>query len=1455
MKNFQYTKLLFAFLGMMLFGLQGSQASHQAGLDMTFECVGPCTYRLIHKAYYDCCGGATSGSLPIPNNGVPNAVGAVTWTGIPVGCSPLPTISLNWAIAPGGVVDVTPTCASVLTTCNYNFNQAPPGTICGILEGTQIAEYNVCGTGGSIPCTAYRFGWGSCCRNGAITSGATGGLGTNNTLIDLSVTPCNNSPTFLEPPISFICLPGPGQIQTYNQGAVDPDGDSLAYRLVTCKTGPPNNTSVNYNAAGGFTFQQPLGSDWVVTMDPFTGDVTFDPQPGSLQVGVICFEVLEYRNGVLIGTVTRDMQVQVINQNCGTPPQVTANNYTLGGVPINPLTVSVVSACIGAELCFDIPLTNPDTLDYTMNWVNRGLVGATLTNAANGVPAPFISTGKNGNIPTARFCWIPTGPGIYFFTLRVEDDQCPLNGVQDQTFTIRVNEVLNRTTATAIALANCNEVELCAQPVSTIPSPFANRFTYSWSGNGNLDTNNVRIRPFLDDSCFIHRYPSPGAYFYDVLVTDTFGCSYNYRGFLTALGQVTANAGPDLTICSGFQYTIGTPSLPNHAYSWSPSTFLSDPNIAQPTFQQPASTTSDTFDYEVTATDINDPGCQVVDFVRVVVNANLSVTVLPTNPRICRGDTLTLTASGGTTYQWSNQPAPGSNTIRFAPRSSTVVSVAAYEKGCTSPPTFVNVTVDPGPQGFITGDTRICRGDNTILVGSGGDNYRWSDPAAVGNLLTLTNVTTPRDIWMIPIDQGCEGDTVFARIESYAVPVANFGFERVCAGAPTMFTDSSTTSEDVIVSWSWDFGDAASGANNTSNQEDPTHTFSAPGTYTVTLEIGTNNGCSNIITRQVTVDAIPEADFTFQNVCEGLPHSFSNTSTISIGNISQYTWSFGDGNSSTSNNATHQYTDPTFYNVTLVAETPNGCVDSITQTVLYHPNPIASFAVVNACQDSVVFAFDGAAVGGGLDEVNQWFWDFGDPSSPNNNSVWDNPRHVYENAGQAVIQLTVTTANGCSDDTTAEVTIHETPVADFEVTGNCENSPVLYTQTATSNPATPLVRWDWDFGQGDKADTRSATVSYREVGSGIYPVRLEVITSEGCRKTLIRDVIINPSPQVRFSYQDVCIGEEMSFRSKTEIDSSASLPGALAAWNWNFGGAGQGFTSGPAVGYTYNEPGIYNVRLSVTSDSGCVSFNDREVEVYALPAIPDLTAETVCFSNSARLLAAAPQSVTVNWYETATATEPFHTGYSYVTPPLPFTTTYYVEPVSPEGCINTRQPITASVFDEAQVLLNTSRTQVDLPLGVVEFDATSSVPLVEWNWDFGEGTTSTLAEPVHEYREPGRYEVTLVVTDERGCTYTRGAVIEVTKTIGDFFPSAFTPNGDGFNDTYEIGGYNLIDFQIIVYNRWGREVFKANNVDFAWNGRDASDAEVPEGVYVYVARFLDTNGKMTEKKGTITLIR
>ena len=268
--------------------------------------------------------------LPGPNISNPtfgNTIqGSVAFQGEPAGCN-TPLNAISWTVSQ--INDVTPVCGNARSTCLTNPSNPP---ICGVMEIHYTATANLCNLTATNPCTRYRIIHSNNARNSIITSGAANNtLFTDSTVIDLSTNPCNSSPQFLEPPVSFICLTA-NTIQTYNQGAFDPDGDSLAYKLVPCQQGP--RTNVRY--AAGFNYQNPLGPNWVVQLDSVTGDITFDPQPGSLEIAVICIEVLEFRNGVQIGSVIRDMQVQVLNINCGQSPQLNVINHQLSNIPVTP---------------------------------------------------------------------------------------------------------------------------------------------------------------------------------------------------------------------------------------------------------------------------------------------------------------------------------------------------------------------------------------------------------------------------------------------------------------------------------------------------------------------------------------------------------------------------------------------------------------------------------------------------------------------------------------------------------------------------------------------------------------------------------------------------------------------------------------------------------------------------------------------------------------------------------------------------------------------------------------------------------------------------------------------------------------------------------------------------------------------------------------------------------------
>jgi gliding motility-associated-like protein len=147
---------------------------------------------------------------------------------------------------------------------------------------------------------------------------------------------------------------------------------------------------------------------------------------------------------------------------------------------------------------------------------------------------------------------------------------------------------------------------------------------------------------------------------------------------------------------------------------------------------------------------------------------------------------------------------------------------------------------------------------------------------------------------------------------------------------------------------------------------------------------------------------------------------------------------------------------------------------------------------------------------------------------------------------------------------------------------------------------------------------------------------------------------------------------------------------------------------------------------------------------------------------------------------------------------------------------------------------------------------------VTWHWSFGDGDTSAVQNPVHEYESDGTFDVTLTVTNAIGCT----SAITLTVTVEDFYtmylPNSFTPNGDGRNETFGAYGSGILQesFELHVFNRWGNLVFSSTDIYDWWNGRFKNQGDPVESeVYVYVVKFRDFKNKPHKVMGHVTLIR
>ena len=272
-----HTVRLFS-LGLCILLLSSSKAiaTHAMGSDLTYRCLGGSTYEITLTIYRDCVGSALTDEQNIEIRsatcGVPNFIEKADRTSI---------------------VELSPLCPAQqpLSTCNG-----------GPLPGVEEHKYTLIYT---FPqqCTDWTLSWQLCCRNFAITNSV---INTNTRMyieanLDNLTVLCNSSPTFTVPPVPYIC---DGELFFYNNGAVDPDGDSLAFELIDPSDyifGVP--TIIPYQA--GFSAQVPMQTTPINSFDfnNQSGQISFTPN--GLQQGIVALLVKEYRKGLLIGTTMR----------------------------------------------------------------------------------------------------------------------------------------------------------------------------------------------------------------------------------------------------------------------------------------------------------------------------------------------------------------------------------------------------------------------------------------------------------------------------------------------------------------------------------------------------------------------------------------------------------------------------------------------------------------------------------------------------------------------------------------------------------------------------------------------------------------------------------------------------------------------------------------------------------------------------------------------------------------------------------------------------------------------------------------------------------------------------------------------------------------------------------------------------------------------------------------------
>jgi PKD repeat protein len=575
-------------------------------------------------------------------------------------------------------------------------------------------------------------------------------------------------------------------------------------------------------------------------------------------------------------------------------------------------------------------------------------------------------------------------------------------------------------------------------------------------------------------------------------------------------------------------------------------------------------------------------------------------------------------------------------------------------------------------------------------------------------------------------------------------PSADFTSDFAPGTAPltVTFTDTSDAGTAAITAWTWDFGDGEMAMD-----QNPTHVYATPGIYTVTLTIETEVGEDTVVQENlITVDEGPVAAFSGEPVMGSAPLSVVFTDESSAGSmaISRRLWDFGDGGLlSTLQNPTRIYNVPGLYTVSLQVTSPVGS-NTLEQADLVTVLPGVSFtANQTSGTGSLTVQFVDQSFVGDF-EVSAWTWDFGDGGM----SMEQNPEHTFAEPGVYDVSMTLSTDLGDSTATQAGFIV-VAPATDFSADPTVGPPPLEVTFTdETAAGSFEVSAWAWEFGDGETSEEEAPVHTYAT--PGIYSVSLETTTDNGVSRA-DKPALIAVEPIVTFG-ADTTSGQgtlTVSFEDQTDAGNLNVL-----AWFWNFGDGMNSTEQNPT--HTYQSIGTYDVSLRVTTAIG--DSTATEEGFINVGPIVDFSSDTqsgvgvlmVTFTD----LTDAGALEIEGWmweFGDGMVTDEQNPVHEYALPGI----------YSVMLTVTTSQGDTATakadlIVVEPQVAIDFVQSEGPAPFEASLLDVTLPLPdgnpfkPTAWEWNLGDGNTSTDQNPVHVYVDPGTYTVSLTITTAGG---------------------------------------------------------------------------------------------------------
>ncbi len=636
------------------------------------------------------------------------------------------------------------------------------------------------------------------------------------------------------------------------------------------------------------------------------------------------------------------------------------------------------------------------------------------------------------------------------------------------------------------------------------------------------------------------------------------------------------------------------------------------------------------------------------------------------------------------------------------------------------------------------------------------------------------------------------------------------------------------------------------------------------GTYPITLvaDNPTSDGCSGEQEIEYDLQIFERPDVTFSlnhTGCLNDPISFKDSTNGNGRPVIRYAWDFGDATNFVGKNPTHIYKTPGTYTVSFSSITDIGCVsDTVVKTLALTEQPVAKFKVEGtACVKRVVKFTDLSTPTN--NQLAKWSWNFGDSSAA---SSIQNPVHTFAVAGKYTIRLTVESASGCKSSVSVPLTVGNLPEPDFSLPAICLDDPTanFFDSTRIADNTGNQLTYLWNFGdQQATAALNSATdkdPSHKFTAVGNYTVNLQVTSKDGCVADTTKWFTVNGSvPKAAFDIitTGLCSNLPVQIKDRSTVDFGR-ITRLEIYWDYANDPTAKTVKDFPAAGTTYSHKypefgspatKTYQILYIVSSGISCIHQETKQLVLLASPVMTFDSIAPVCQELNV-LQVKAGRDVD------GQAGTGFFTGRGITATGLfsPRTggvgvNTLLYQFTGSNGCTTTGTQYVrvlptplANAGPDINMLEGNSQVVAATGLIPATYLWTPATYMADVH------VLTPLISPVNDitYR--------LSVTSAAGCIGTDDVSVKILKSIK--VPNAFSPNGDGINDSWHLE--NLASYPgatVDVFNRYGQLVYHAENYTREWKG-DANGKALPMGTYYWIIN--PKNGRM-QMNGSVTLMR